>query len=121
MTVPGTGVTTGDFTQILADFGRVVSWKKVTKTMDAMTGTETSTFATAADKTAIYFQEDVKYIWDKEGLLAAADAYMLSVPGVFSRYDQVTIDGITFYVEQVIQRYVLTTGMLEYCRLFRVA
>jgi hypothetical protein len=105
----GTGVVTNDFAQILSDMGRTVSWKKVTKTTDPMTGSETSTFAAASNLTVVYFKEDQRYLWDPSG------------PGTISRYDQITVDSITYYVEEVIQRYVTTVSMVDYVRLFKVA
>jgi hypothetical protein len=117
----GTGVVTNDFAQILSDMGRTVSWKKVTKTTDPMTGSETSTFAAASNLTVVYFKEDQRYLWDPSGLVEVADAYVLYTPGTISRYDQITVDSITYYVEEVIQRYVTTVSMVDYVRLFKVA
>jgi len=120
MTIAGTGVVTGDFAQILADMGRTVSWLKVTKTTDAITGTESTSFAAGVDKTVVYFKEDCRYLWDKEGLIQVADAYVLFTPGTISRYDQILVDGFTYYVEEVIQRFVLGVSMVDFCRLFLV-
>ena len=117
-----TGVSVDDFQQILADMGRTVSYKVVTRSQDSITGSETTTFAAAVDVTAIFFLNENKYIWDKEGLVAVGDAYLI-VPITFGakRYDQVTIDGESYYVDNTRNRYVLTVGMQTYCTLFKVA
>lgn len=119
--VVGTGVVAGDFSQILSDLGTSVTWKDCTKTTDPMTGEESSSFASAVSKTVIFFKEDQKYMWDKEGLIALADAYVLFTSGTFARYDQITYDSETYYIEEVIKRYVANVGMCDYCRLFKVA
>lgn len=117
-----TGVVVDDFNQIFSDFSRVLSYKVVTKTTDALTGAETSTFAAASDVNAIFFLEQNRYIFDKEGLLSVGDAYIIcpTTTGI-KRYDQFTIDGKTYYIETVIRRHVLNTSMLDYATCFMVA
>lgn len=115
------GVSTDDFTQILSDFGRTVSYKVVTRTQDAMTGEETTTFATASDQTVVFFLEENRYIWDIEGLLQVGDAYIIAPTSLgIKRYDQLTIDSQTYYIENVTRRAVLTTTMCDYAVLFKV-
>lgn len=116
------GITNDDFSQILTDMGRVVSYKVVTRTKDAITGEETTTYASAADKTVVFFLNDKRWIWDKEGLLDVGDAYIIAATseGV-KRYDQFTIDSQTFYVENVVRRTILDTAMCDYCVCFKVA
>lgn len=117
-----TGVVVGDFTQIIGDYGRTVSYKVVTKTTDAITGTETSTFAAASDQTVIFFLEETRYIWDKEGLLQVGDAYIIApTTSGIKRYDQFTIDSQTYYIENVTKRHVLGTAMCDYATCFKVA
>ena len=116
------GVVAADFTQILSDFGRTLSYKVVTRTQNAMTGEETTTFADAASVTAIFFLEENRYIWDKEGLLEVGDAYILAAPATaIKRYDQFTIDGDTYYIETVLVRTILTTAMVHMGVCFKVA
>lgn len=117
----GTGVSTDDFDQILDDMGRVVSYKVVTKTQDAITGEETTTFAAASNQTVIFFVEENRFIWDKEGLLEVGDAYIIADTDLgIKRYDQLTIDGSTYYIENVTRRTVLSTDMMDYGVLFLV-
>lgn len=110
-----TGVVIDDFNQILADFTRTVSYKVVTKTVDAVTGDETSTYATASDVSLVFFKEDTRYIFDKEGLLQVGDAYIMAptTTGI-KRYDQFTVDGFTYYVENIVRRYVAGVAMMDY-------
>jgi hypothetical protein len=116
------GVSVSDFNYILSDMGRTISYKKCTRTTDIMTGSETTTFATASNVTVIFFLEENKFIWDKEGLLSVGDAYIIAPTTVgIGRYDQFTIDADTYYIETVITRYVLTTLMLDYAVCFKVA
>lgn len=116
------GVSTDDFTQILTDMGRTVSYKVVTKTNNAETGTEVTTFAAAGDKTMIFFLEENRWVWDKEGLLEVGDAYIIApIATGIKRYDQLTVDGDTYYIENVTRRTVLTTAMVDYGVLFKVA
>ena len=111
----GTLVSAQDFVDILADMGRVVSYKVVTKTTDPMTGTETTTFAAASNKTVVFFLEKNKYIWDKEGLLEAGDAYIMALPATgIKRYDQFSVDGNTYYIENVTERHVLGVAMCTF-------
>ena len=116
------GISTDDFSQIIADFGRTVSYKVVTKTKDPMTGEETSTFAAAGNQTVIFFLEDQRYVWDKEGLLAVGDAYVIAPTTLgIKRYDKFTIDGQGYYIEKVVRRTVLTTSMQDYGTCFKVS
>ena len=117
----GDGVSTNDFTQILADEGRIVSYKVVTISNDPSTGTETTTYAAGADQTVIFFLQENRYIWDKEGLLEVGDAYIIAPTTLgIKRYDQVTVDGQTYYIENVTRRTVLQTTMCDYGVLFKV-
>ena len=115
------GVSSDDFGYILADMGRTVSYEVVTKTTDAITGQEISTFATAVNKTVVFFLEQEKWMWDKEGLVELGDAYiMATVATGIKRYDKFTIDGNTYYIEAVYKRHVLTTAMCDFGVAFKV-
>ena len=115
------GVSNSDFTEILSDMGTTLSYKICTRTQDAMTGEETTTFATASNVTAIFFLNDTRYVWDKEGLLEVGDAYIIAPTSTgIKRYDQFTVGGDTFYIENVTRRTVLTTAMADYGVCFKV-
>lgn len=121
MTIQSDGVVASDFTQILTDFGRSVSYQVVTKTTDPITGSELSSFAAAAPQTIIFFLEENRFVWDKEGLLAVGDAYIIAAPSLgIKRYDQLAVDGISYYIEDVTRRHVLQTSMVDYATLFKV-
>jgi hypothetical protein len=87
-----------------------------------MSGDETSTFASASDVDVIFFKEDCRYIFDKEGLLQVGDAYIIAptTQGI-KRYDQFSIAGETYYIQNIIRRYVLGTLMSDYATCFLVA
>lgn len=86
-----------------------------------MTGAETSTFGTASDVSVVFFFEDKRYIFDKEGLLDVGDAYVIAPTTLgIKRYDQFTIDGQTFYIEMVIRRHVANVPMCDYATCFKV-
>jgi hypothetical protein len=111
----GTGISTDDFTQILSDFTRTVSYKVVTITNDQITGDETTTFASASDTSVVFFKTDSRFMFDKEGLMEVGDAYiMVPLSKGIKRYDQFTIDGDTYYIDNVINRYVLGVEMFDY-------
>lgn len=117
----GTGIAAADFTQILSDMTRTISYKVVTKTTDGMTGDETSTFGAASDKSVVFFKQDTRWIFDQKGLLEAGDAYILAPTSAgIKRYDQFTISSETYYIENVIHRYVLGTAMFDYAVCFLV-
>jgi len=117
-----TGVVAGDFTQILTDMGRTVSYKVVTRTTSDMQGEETTTFAAASDQTVVFFLEENRYIWDKSGLLQCGDCYLICPTTLGAkRYDQFTISGQTFYIEKVTRRTVCGVDMADYCVCFKVA
>lgn len=121
MSIQSDGVVASDFTQILTDFGRSVSYQVVTKTTDPITGSEVSSFASAAAQTVIFFLEENRYIWDKEGLLQVGDAYVIATPSLgIKRYDQLAVDGVSYYIENVTRRLVLQTTMSDYATLFKV-
>jgi len=110
-----TGVSTDDFSQIFDDFTRTLSYSVVTKSIDVETGDETSTFATASNITAIFFLEENRFLFNKQGLTEVGDAYIMAkVATGIKRYDRFTVDGNTYYINKVIERYVLGVEMLHY-------
>lgn len=117
-----TGVSTDDFNQIYTDFKRTVSYKVVTDTQDSMTGSETTSFASATSVDVIFFLEDNRYLFDKEGLLQVGDAYIIAptTTGI-KRYDQFTIDGQTYFIETVLRRTVTSVAMQDYATCYKVA
>jgi len=116
-----TGIVADDFSQILSDMGRVVSYQVVTKTTDGMSGTESSSYGTASDKTVVFFREDTRYIWDKEGLLQVGDAYIIAPTSIgVKRGDEFTIDSIKYFIESVIRRHVTSVSMQDFCTCFVV-
>lgn len=121
MTVQSDGVVAADFTQILNDMGRTLSYRVATKTTDGMTGEETTSYATAGNVTAIFYLEENRYIWDKEGLLEVGDAYIIApTTAGIKRYDRFSIDGNTYYIETTLRRTVLGTAMADYAVCFLV-
>jgi hypothetical protein len=63
----------------------------------------------------IFFREDCRYIFDKQGLLQVGDAYVMAPTSVgIKRYDQFTVDGFTYYIENIIRRYALGTAIFDY-------
>ena len=116
-----TGVTTNDFTQIATDFNRVVSYSVVTKTTDPLTGTELSSYATAGNVSLVFFLEENRYIFDKEGLLEVGDAYVMAptTTGI-KRYDRFTVDGDQYYIETIVRRTVAGVAMMDYGVCFKV-
>jgi len=116
-----TGVSTLDFNQILADEGVQVQYKTVTKTIDAMTGSEVSTFATAVPITVVFFLNDKKFVWDPEGLVQLGDAYILAPLSVgVKRYDQFSTSTDTFYIENVYRRTVAGVDLFDFAQCFKV-
>lgn len=115
------GVSTNDFQQILSDFGRSVTYRVVTKTTDSITGEETTTYAAPGNQTMIFYLNENRFVWDKEGLLEVGDAYIIAPTALgIKRYDQLIIDGDTYYIETVLRRTVLQTSMADYATLFKV-
>jgi len=109
------GVSVNDFTQILTDFSRTLSYEVSTKTTNQLTGDETQTFAAASNKSLIFFKEENRFLFDKEGLVEVGDAYIMAATTTgIKRYDKFTIDGETFYVHNVIPRRMVGTYMLDY-------
>jgi len=116
-----TCVTVDDFNQILELQKRTVSYSINTKTTDPMTGSEISTFATASNKDVIFFVEEQRYMFDTEGLTQVGDAYLMAPTSIgIKRYDKFSIDGETFYIENVIKRYVMDVYMFDYGVCFKV-
>ena len=114
------GISTNDFAQILADFTRTISYEVVTITTDGM-GNETTTFATASNVGLIFFLEENRYLFNMEGLVQVGDAYILApITTGIKRYDRITISGESFYIENIIHRYVTNVAMLDLGICFKV-
>jgi hypothetical protein len=117
-----TGVSSDDFAQILEDFKRTLTYYVSTKTTDSLTGDETETFATAVELEAIFFLNENRWLFDKEGLTEVGDAYIMVVPSVgIKRYDKFTVDNKTYYIQNIIQRYVVGVQMVDYGVCFEVS
>lgn len=115
-----TGVVTGDFAQIISDWGRTVSYSIVTKTTDSMSGNETDTYATASNQSVIFFLNETRYVWDKEGLLAVGDAYIIApITLGIKRYDKFTIDSQEYFIENTIRRNITGIDMADYAICFK--
>lgn len=115
------GVSITDFAEILTDFGRTISLQRVTKTNDPLTGEETSSYASASNVTVIFFLEEQRWQWDKEGLVELGDAYVIATKATaLNRYDKFTVDGDTYIIEKIIPRYILTTSMHDFCVCYKI-
>lgn len=116
------GVVAGDFTQIANDMSASLTYYVSTKTTDPQTGAETETYAASTTKSLVFFTEENRYIFDKEGLLEVGDAYCLAATSVgIKRYDKVVgPDGKTYIIENVIRRYVTGVAMMDYAILYAV-
>jgi len=79
-----------DFQEILTDFKRTISYEANSKSIDPMTGSEVDTFALPFDIDVIYFKEDCRYIFDKEGLTQVGDCYLMVPISEPVNYLQVT-------------------------------
>ena len=120
MSITTDGVVSGDFSQILSDFGRSVTYQVVTRTQNATTGHEITSYATGSSQTVVFFLEENRYIWEKEGLLQVGDAYIIAPTSLgIARYDRVTVDSQSYLIENVIRRVVLQTTMCDYAVLFK--
>ena len=104
-----------DFDQILADMKRTVSYYVLSKTIDPVIGDEIITYATAVDKSVIFFLEENRYLFDKEGLVEVGDAYIMTDTDFEpKRMDKFSIDGFTYLVKNVTKRYVTNVFMHWY-------
>jgi hypothetical protein len=110
------GVSANDFLEIHSDFKRTISYEAVTKTIDPITGDEVLVYATAEDKEVIFFLEDKRFQFDKEGLVELGDAYIMT-PVTFepSRMDKFSIDNRKYLIKQVLKRYVMDVAMHFFC------
>jgi hypothetical protein len=69
----------------------------------------------------IFFLEENRWLFGTEGLTEVGDAYILAKTSTgIKRYDKFAIGGETYYIENVIPRYVLGTAMCDYGICFRV-
>lgn len=109
------GVTANDFVEILADMKRTLSYQVVTKTIDPVTGDERLTYASASNVEMVFFLNDNRFNFDKEGLVEVGDAYVMALPATgIKRYDRFTVDGITYLINNIFQRTVLGVDMCDY-------
>ena len=116
-----TGVTNDDFAQILSEMGRILSYQVVTITNEPMTGEQTSTYATASNKTIVFFLEESRWLWDKAGLVEVGDAYVMATTATgIKRYDKFSVDGNTYIIDKVFRRHVMGVSMCDYGLCFKV-
>ena len=116
------GVVAGDFNQIHNDMKVTVSYQVVTKTIDPITGDEILTYANASNVDLIFFNNENKYIFDKDGLLKVGDAYIIAKTTVgIKRYDKFTINNETYIVDNTITKSVAGVTMQDYANCFKSA
>lgn len=110
-----------DFVAIQNDLKRTVSYEVVTKTIDPMSGTETSSYATATNKTMIFFLNDNKWLFDKDGLIETGDAYVMAETSVgIKKFDRITVDGETYIIKNTTTRVFMGVTGFEYGILYKV-
>lgn len=111
-----TGVVEGDFTQIFNDLKVTVSHEEATQAVDPMTGQETYTYGDAANLDVIYFENDTRYIYDREGVLEDGDAYIMAPQGTgLKRYSKVTVNGNVYQITQTfLTRRFTGVALFEY-------
>lgn len=109
-----TGVSSADFDQIAADMGQTLTYYVLTKVTDE-DGNETDTHSSTT-KTLVFFNEENRYLFDKEGLLEVGDAYIMAPTSAgIKRYDQfIGPDGKTYRIENTIRRIVTAVSMVDY-------
>lgn len=116
-----TGVSSDDFDQILSDMGVTLSYKVVTESEDSMTGEQTTSYATATSVTAVFFLQENRYVWDKEGFLEVGDAYIIaSTDTGIQKNDQFTYAGQTYYIKNITRREVVGQTMVDYAVCYKV-
>lgn len=116
------GVSTADFTQIMNDLKRSVSYQVATKTLDSFNADETDSYASAVAKDVVFFNESLRFIFDKEGVLELGDAYIMAPTSEgIKRYDKFTIGGEGYYLKSVIKRTILQVLMFDIAVCFKVA
>jgi len=115
-----TGISATDFSQIMQDYERTVSYSVVTKSVSG-NGEETSTYASPVNYSVIFFLQENRYIFDKEGLLAVGDCYLMAPISLgIKRYDKFTIDGETYIIQNTIERYVANVHMHTYAVCYKL-
>lgn len=116
-----TGVSTADFTAIHADLKRTVTYQVVTKTLTSFNADEKTAYAAGVSKDVIFFNQDKRYIFDKEGLIELGDAYIMAPTSEgIKRFDQFSIGGEKYYVKSVIRRTILQVTMFDIGVCFKV-
>ena len=114
------GITLDDWTQILNDLGRSITYYSVTKTVNNL-GEETTTMASPTTITAVFLLHNNKFNFDKFGVVEVGDAYMFSPLATnVKRYDKITIDGESYYIDNITRRYIAGIAMYDSCTLFKV-
>lgn len=112
-----------EVSMILSDLGVTVSYKVVTRTTNGMSGEETTSFAAASNQTVVFCLKQNKYLWEKTGLVQEGDAMIIAPTTLgMKRYDQLTYNGNTYYIENVTRRPILLTSEeVDIGTLFKVA
>ena len=113
------GITAADFTgAALADLGRTVVRNVATKTTGNISGKPVFSYGSNTDITGVFLKKTMGYKWQKEGLLADADAYLLvATTTTVTVDDKITVDAETYLVHNVIIRKWGSTPMFRSCAL----
>jgi hypothetical protein len=114
------GITSADFTQILNDLGRTISYQKATKTVDPMNGSEIVSYAAASNQVVAFFLNQHEWIWEQYGLIQVGDAYAIAPHSLgFGKLDKFTIDGDEYIIKEAEYRYVAGVLMHDFCTCYK--
>ena len=109
------GVSTDDFSQIMTDFKRTLSYFSVSKVVDPVSGDSNMTYASATNVDMVFLLEENRYLFNKEGFIEVGDAYIIAPTTVtINEYDKFTVDGRTYIVKNTFPRTVLGVAMSTY-------
>jgi len=110
-------------TSALADFGRIIQLERSTKAISNVTGQRIMTYAPPEPITAVWCKRTQLHKYQKVGEYEDADGGLQTkISDGVKHEDRVTVDGIVYFVRQVIDRNPDgNTPLMRMCILFKTS
>lgn len=116
------GISKSDFEDnAFEDLARDIVWTPRTKRTSNVTGSVTYTSSTDVTIKGIFTKKNIKYNWDKEGMLQMGDAFLQIKENVeLLKDDYITVDDEIYRVDDVLLRSPQGIRFFKSVVLFRV-
>ena len=109
------------FDNLLKDLGVSITRTPVTKTTDTLTGDETLTDGSTETFTGYIIRKIQNYKLEKLGLVEVGDGLLVTKAAqTLTKDDKIAYDGITYRIDNIVNREIGTTKVIKIANLYMI-